>query len=164
MAHYMLLRLFFLMTEYTLVPRESSDCMAVTHISFRAVCLYVWPQENTWCNCTSFSFSFVNSSTILLIGPLRTGDAFWDWKNRVAVVFDCVLPTGKFIVFSSRLLWIPIEVLSNQTEAHLLFTNRPRNRESTSGIEKTNGLQDITGRDRRRQGEGNTISGVRFDQ
>lgn len=39
-------------------------------------------------------------STMCLIGSLRTGDAFGDWENGVAVVSDCFLSTGQLILSS----------------------------------------------------------------
>lgn len=64
----------------------------------------------------------------------------------------------------SDYLLISAEVLPNQTKAHLLFTNRPRDRESSCGTEKTNGLPDLKGGDRGGEGEGKTILSIRFDE
>ena len=99
-----------------------------------------------------------------MIGPLRTGDAVWNWENGLIVVVNCFLPTSQLVSSAIDYFLILAEVLSYQTKAYLLFTNSPRNRESPCGTEKINGLPDIRGGDRRKEGGGEEILSIRFDE
>jgi len=60
----------------------------------RAICIYVWSQENFGCHCNSPSF-FVEFTTLTKsLGPLCLGNAFRNRENCITAVFNCVISTG----------------------------------------------------------------------
>ena len=62
------------------------------------------------------------------------------------------------------LIITPWEVLSDQKEACLLFTYRPRNREGAGRAQAVNGISNQLCGNRRREGEGTQLHGFRLDK
>ena len=70
-----------------------------------------------------FSLTFsLDLWTTCLIGPLRTGDAIWNWENGLVVVLNCFLPTCQLILLLRNIFLSPPKFYP--TKRKLIYCSR----------------------------------------
>ena len=88
----------FSLTTASILVKAFSTCVTIMKPflkpDVRAICLHVWSQKNSGCNCDStfptFEISLIKSS----LGSLCAGNALGDGQDGFFVVFNCILSTG----------------------------------------------------------------------
>ena len=142
----------FSLTTASILVKAFSTCVTIMKPflkpDVRAICLHVWSQKNSGCNCDStfptFEISLIKSS----LGSLCAGNALGDGQDRLFVIFNCILSTGAPSFHLAPNYLPTVLVFPFTSETHLLFTYSPGDRESTHGTEKTNGIPNIICRNR----------------
>src|ERR1700683_3913275 len=76
-------------------------------------------------------------------GPLCTRNAFRNWQNCVAAIFDCLVSAGAYspdLTRSHHFYPLLRQVLPYSPKTDLLFAYGTRNRESPGRVEKIDGI------------------------